>query len=147
MRERGCTGSRRFGARRWDVAGAGIYAKTSATIVFARRCDAGFGWRDYWYARGNRLCASEVARAHDDLARGGGTLLALGFTPKQVRRLFLREGVTLALVGGIIGTLGGIGYARARLHGLTTIWREAVGRCWRWDLRQNKCDDCFCAKV
>jgi len=56
-----------------------------------------------------------------------GTLLALGFTPKKVRRLFLREGVALALIGGLLGTLGGIGYARAMLHGLTTIWRDAVG--------------------
>ena len=56
-----------------------------------------------------------------------GTLLALGFTPKQVRRLLLREGAMLAFIGGILGTLGGIGYAKAMLHGLTTIWRDAVG--------------------
>ena len=56
-----------------------------------------------------------------------GTLLALGFTPKQVRRLFLCEGAALAFIGGILGTLGGIGYARTMLHGLTTIWRDAVG--------------------
>ena len=56
-----------------------------------------------------------------------GTLLALGFTPKQVRRLFLREGAALAFIGGILGTLGGIAYARAMLHGLTTLWRDAVG--------------------
>ena len=56
-----------------------------------------------------------------------GTLLALGFTPKQVRRLFLREGVALAFIGGTLGALGGIGYAKGMLHGLTTIWRDAVG--------------------
>jgi len=56
-----------------------------------------------------------------------GTLLALGFTPKQVRRLFLREGAALALLGGILGTLGGIAYARAMLYGLSSIWRDAVG--------------------
>ncbi len=56
-----------------------------------------------------------------------GTLLALGFTPKQVRRLLLAEGAALALVGGIIGVLGGIGYARVMLVGLKTIWRDAVG--------------------
>src|SRR5207249_9116783 len=44
-----------------------------------------------------------------------GTLLALGFTAKQVRRLFLGEGAVLALAGGILGTLGGLGYARAML--------------------------------
>src|SRR6185295_10201420 len=56
-----------------------------------------------------------------------GTLLALGFTPKQVRKLLLREGVALAFVGGVIGAVGGIYFAKAMLHGLTTIWREAVG--------------------
>jgi putative ABC transport system permease protein len=56
-----------------------------------------------------------------------GTLLALGFTPKQVRRLFLREGAMLALVGSFLGVLGGLGYAKAMLWGLTTVWRSAVG--------------------
>src|SRR5205814_3586502 len=55
-----------------------------------------------------------------------GTLLALGFTPRQVRRLLLLEGGALALVGGLIGVVGGIGYARALLLGLSTIWRDAV---------------------
>ncbi len=56
-----------------------------------------------------------------------GTLLALGFTPKQVRRLLLGEGVALAFIGGVLGAVGGLAYARAMLHGLTTIWRDAVG--------------------
>ena len=55
-----------------------------------------------------------------------GTLLALGFTPRQVRRLLLLEGGALALVGGLIGVGGGIWYARAMLLGLSTIWRDAV---------------------
>ncbi len=56
-----------------------------------------------------------------------GTLLALGFTPAQVRKLFLREGVVLASIGGVIGGVGGIYYAKAMIHGLSTIWRDAVG--------------------
>jgi putative ABC transport system permease protein len=56
-----------------------------------------------------------------------GTFLALGFTPGQVRRLLLGEGVALAFIGGVLGALGGVAYARAMLHGLTTIWRDAVG--------------------
>lgn len=56
-----------------------------------------------------------------------GTLLALGWEPRRVRRLFLLEGMALALVGGALGAVGGIFYARALLHGLTTVWREAVG--------------------
>lgn len=56
-----------------------------------------------------------------------GTLLALGFTPKKVRRLMLAEGTLLATIGALIGALGAIGYARALLHGLATMWRDAVG--------------------
>ncbi len=56
-----------------------------------------------------------------------GTLLALGFTPAQVRKLFLREGVVLAFIGGVIGAVGGIYYAKAMIHGLSTVWRDAVG--------------------
>ena len=56
-----------------------------------------------------------------------GTLLALGWEPRRVRRLFLLEGMALALMGGALGAAGGIFYARALLHGLTTVWREAVG--------------------
>ena len=47
-----------------------------------------------------------------------GTLLALGFSPKQVRRLLLREGVALAAIGGLIGVLAGTAFARAMLRGL-----------------------------
>jgi ABC-type antimicrobial peptide transport system permease subunit len=56
-----------------------------------------------------------------------GTLLALGFTPKQVRRMLLLEGAALALAGGVLGAVGGAWYARAMLHGLTTVWKDAVG--------------------
>ena len=56
-----------------------------------------------------------------------GTLLALGFTAKQVRRLLLGEGAVLALAGGCLGALGGVGYAKAMLWALATLWPEAVG--------------------
>jgi ABC-type antimicrobial peptide transport system permease subunit len=56
-----------------------------------------------------------------------GLLLAVGWRPKQVRRLLLGEGAALAAIGGLVGMLGGIGYARAMMWGLSTIWRSAVG--------------------
>ncbi len=56
-----------------------------------------------------------------------GTLLALGFTPQQVRRLFLLEGAGLSLLGSLLGAAGGVWYARAMLHALSTVWRDAVG--------------------
>lgn len=56
-----------------------------------------------------------------------GTLLAVGFRPGQAGRLLLSEGALVALVGAALGVWGGMGYARALLHGLSTLWREAVG--------------------
>lgn len=56
-----------------------------------------------------------------------GTLLAVGFTPGQVRRMFMFEGGALAVLGSALGLLGGLIYARLMLRGLTTIWRDAVG--------------------
>jgi ABC-type antimicrobial peptide transport system permease subunit len=56
-----------------------------------------------------------------------GTMLAIGLSPKQVRRLLLFEGAGLAIVGTFIGVLGGVIYAKAMLAGLSTIWKSAVG--------------------
>jgi putative ABC transport system permease protein len=55
-----------------------------------------------------------------------GTFLALGFQRATVRRLWIGEGALLALLGGILGVIGGVIYARAMIHGLTTIWSDAV---------------------
>ena len=56
-----------------------------------------------------------------------GILLALGLTPRQVRRLLLAEGAVLAFAGGLLGVLGGLAYAKAMLWALTTVWRSAIG--------------------
>jgi len=56
-----------------------------------------------------------------------GTLLAMGFPPPRVRRLFLFEGALLALFGGLIGTAGGIAYTKIMLYALSTVWKGAIG--------------------
>lgn len=56
-----------------------------------------------------------------------GTLLALGFRPQVVRKLWLGEGIGLAALGAFVGALGGVVYARGLILGLTTLWRDAVG--------------------
>jgi putative ABC transport system permease protein len=55
-----------------------------------------------------------------------GTLLAIGFAPKKVRRLLLLEGAGLAMIGGLIGVAGAVLYAKAMLYGLRTVWSDAV---------------------
>ena len=55
-----------------------------------------------------------------------GALLALGWPPREVRRVFLLEGIVLAVLGGLLGAAGGVLYAKAILYGLVTLWRDAV---------------------
>ncbi|HAB17204.1 MAG TPA: hypothetical protein DCE44_12235, partial [Verrucomicrobiales bacterium] len=55
-----------------------------------------------------------------------GILLALGWTPKRVRRLLFREGLALAALGTVIGAGLGAWYAKGVIWGLSTLWRDAV---------------------
>ena len=55
-----------------------------------------------------------------------GLLLALGFRPGQVKRVFLLEGIAVALLGTAAGVIAGVVYAKLALQGLATVWRTAV---------------------
>jgi putative ABC transport system permease protein len=60
-------------------------------------------------------------------AREVGLLAAVGYTPRQVRGVFLREGVAITAAGVIAGLGGAVGYAAIIMHGLRTWWVDAVG--------------------
>lgn len=60
-------------------------------------------------------------------ARQLGLLAACGFAPRQLRMLALVEGMTLALLGGVVGLAGAAGYTWLMVAGLRTWWRGAVG--------------------
>jgi hypothetical protein len=60
-------------------------------------------------------------------AREVGLLRAVGVGPAAVRRLFLQEGVLLAVIGSILGVIGAIGYAWLMMFGLRSWWIDAVG--------------------
>ncbi|HWE96571.1 MAG TPA: FtsX-like permease family protein [Tepidisphaeraceae bacterium] len=60
-------------------------------------------------------------------ARQFGLLSAVGFAPGSLRRLALGEGMALALVGGLIGLAGAIGYTWLIVLGLRTWWIGAIG--------------------
>jgi ABC-type lipoprotein release transport system permease subunit len=59
-------------------------------------------------------------------AREMGVLLAVGYTPARVRRLFLGEGAILALGGSLLGIPLGWAFARFLVWGLGTAWSGAV---------------------
>lgn len=56
-----------------------------------------------------------------------GLLRAIGFSTKQIRALFLREGLLLAVIGSAAGLLGAIVYGWLMMFGLRTWWVGAVG--------------------
>ncbi|MEE8583388.1 MAG: ABC transporter permease, partial [Acidobacteriota bacterium] len=56
-----------------------------------------------------------------------GVLLSLGFPAAKVRRRFLLEGGLVALLGGLLGLAGAVGYAWLMMAGLRTWWVAAVG--------------------
>ena len=60
-------------------------------------------------------------------SREVGLLRAVGFGPADVRRLFLAEGVLLAVVGSVVGVGLAVGYAALMMVGLRTWWVDAVG--------------------
>jgi ABC-type antimicrobial peptide transport system permease subunit len=72
-------------------------------------------------------------------AREIGTLQAIGFSDSSIRRLFLAEGVLLAVIGSVLGLVGAVAYAALLMHGLRTWWVGAVGTTaltlhvsWKW---------------
>ncbi len=56
-----------------------------------------------------------------------GLLQALGLDPAAIRRLFAGEALVLAVIGGIAGIAGAIGYSALIMLGLRTWWVGAVG--------------------
>lgn len=55
-----------------------------------------------------------------------GLLLSVGYTPKQVRRLWLTEGGLIAITGSVAGLAVASLYTQALLYGLSTYWQGAV---------------------
>jgi len=56
-----------------------------------------------------------------------GLLQAVGFPALKIRRLFLAEGLLLAIIGSLIGLAGAMGYGQFVIVGLRTWWVGAVG--------------------
>lgn len=56
-----------------------------------------------------------------------GLLRAVGFSIAQIRVLFLREGILLAVLGSLLGIAGAIAYGWLMMFGLRTWWVGAVG--------------------
>ncbi|CAM2070794.1 ABC transporter permease [Sulfidibacter corallicola] len=62
-----------------------------------------------------RLAVSERSREI-------GTRLALGFPPRKVRAVFVREGLVLAAAGSTLGVFGAWGFAAVMMYGMRHWW-------------------------
>jgi hypothetical protein len=56
-----------------------------------------------------------------------GLLLAVGWRPREVRRILFSEGLLLAVIGSVLGAVAALLYTRLVLRALATVWRGAVG--------------------
>ena len=56
-----------------------------------------------------------------------GTLLAVGWSPRDVRRLFLSEGLLVASIGAFIGAVAGLFFTASVLDALSSVWKGATG--------------------
>src|SRR4030095_15798371 len=60
-------------------------------------------------------------------SREVGLLRAVGFAAADVRRVFLAEGLVLAVAGSILRVGGAVAYAALLMAGLRSWWADAVG--------------------
>jgi ABC-type lipoprotein release transport system permease subunit len=60
-------------------------------------------------------------------ARELGVLTAVGFTPRDLRRMLGGEAAAIGLVGSLAGVAAAVGYAALIMYGLRTWWVGAVG--------------------
>ncbi len=68
------------------------------------------------------MFALNVERRSEEI----GTLLATGWTRRQVQRYLLAEGASIAVLASVLGPILGALYTKATIHGLTTIWSDAI---------------------
>ncbi len=57
-----------------------------------------------------------------------GTLMALGFSSRQIYKIFMTEGIIISLFGGIFGTMAGILFNYAVIQLLGSAWHGSVGK-------------------
>ncbi len=73
------------------------------------------------------LSASFFRLGIEQRAREVGTLRAVGYSSRTLRRLFLSEGTVLSVAGSLLGAVGALAYGGALVAGLRSWWIGAVG--------------------
>jgi putative ABC transport system permease protein len=103
---------------------AGLFFTDAAARSAAVRARGGgftaifMGFSVFIVAAAAAIAGLGFALAAQRRAGEAGTLLALGFSPRRVRMLFLAEAAVLSLAGAGLGAVAGLWYGRAVLDGL-----------------------------
>ena len=106
-----------------DVRAEGLAASTGATDFGAY-----FVYFSFFLVVSALLLASLFFKLGvEQRVREVGLLRAVGWDPRAVRNLFLREGLVLAVIGSALGILGAVAYAWLLMLGLRSWWVDAVG--------------------
>ena len=106
-----------------DVRADGLAASTGATDFGAY-----FVYFSFFLVVSALLLASLFFKLGvEQRVREVGLLRAVGWDPRAVRDLFLREGLVLAVIGSALGILGAVAYAWLLMLGLRSWWVDAVG--------------------
>ena len=108
----------------WQDVGAQALASASPTTDFASLF---LGLSIFLVVAALLLSGLLFAFAAQQRTAEVGTLLALGFTPREVRRLLMFEVAVLSAIGSILGVAAGLGYTKLMLLALGTLWPQAVG--------------------
>ena len=74
-------------------------------------------------ALGAMLFLFGIEQRRDEIA----ALFAMGYRPKLIRKLLLRESLVVVLLGSTLGIVGGLGYTLFLLRGLSGAWSGAIG--------------------
>lgn len=56
-----------------------------------------------------------------------GLLLAVGYSPKLIRRIYIIEGSLIAVAGAIFGLVAALMYTAILIAALSTVWKGAIG--------------------
>jgi len=104
-----------------------VFQDVRARALAASEGSSDFGWlfvgfSFYLIAAALMLVGLLVRLNLEQRAPEVGLLLASGYQPKTIRRLWLAEGMIVAAVGGLLGLALAVGYAWLMLRLLAALW-------------------------
>ncbi len=128
LRNLGTSVPRALGSVRAGITVVDVRAQNVSASVGATDFGAYFSYFSFFLVVSALLLTALFFRLGiEQRLREIGVLRAAGFSVAAIQRLFLLEGVVIAIVGAIVGVVLAIGWAALMMYGLRTWWVGAVG--------------------